>query len=156
MNKLSASFLAMMLLMVIGACSAPDATITTTTTKTTTTTPTSTTQQTELGTTIESAHADGIIADGTYSEKASYRSPAQLENVEFSFTIKSGVVEDVALLSKSTVPNSNKFQGLFMEGIKKEIIGKKLSEIGTFDRVNGSSLTPKAFNRALDQLKQQA
>jgi uncharacterized protein with FMN-binding domain len=97
-----------------------------------------------------------VIADGSYTTKGSYRSPAQTEDVEFTFTIKAGAVEGVELVKESSIPMSKKYQGLFMEGIKKEIIGKKLSEIGTFDRVNGSSLTPKGFNQAMTELKQKA
>ncbi len=95
------------------------------------------------------------IANGTYTEKASYKSPAQVENVEFSFTVDAGTITNVELLSTSSVATSRKFQGLFIDGIKKEIIGKKLADLGTYSRVNGSSLTPKAFNQALEQLKQE-
>ncbi|MCC7197849.1 FMN-binding protein [Candidatus Peregrinibacteria bacterium] len=172
MNKLSASFLAMMLLVVISACSGPETTPTpatppsaTTQTPPPATTPTSTTEsatetQTTTQATTESTPSESstpiVIADGTYTTKGNYRSPAQSEDVEFSFTIKANTVESVELTKGSTIPNSQKFQGLFMEGIKKEIIGKKLSEIGTFDRVNGSSLTPKGFNQAMTELKQKA
>lgn len=166
MNKLSTSFLAMMLLVVISACSAPEAVTPTTPpappAATTTTppapapTPTPVTTQATTGTTSTEATAPVVIADGTYTTKGSYRSPAQTEDVEFTFTIKSGAVEGVELSKGSSIPMSKKYQGLFVEGIKKEIIGKKLSEIGTFDRINGSSLTPKGFNQALTSLKQKA
>lgn len=168
MNKFSTSFLAMMLLVVISACSAPETTTNTTppAPPAATTTPppvaaptpapqTPTTQAT-TETTSPEAMSPVMIADGTYTTKGTYRSPAQTEDVEFTFTVKSGSVEGVELSKGSTIPNSKKYQGLFMEGIKKEIIGKKLSEIGTFDRVNGSSLTPKGFNQAMTSLKQKA
>lgn len=164
MNKLSTSFLAMMLLVVISACSAPEAVTPTTPpappAATTTTppapTPVPVTTQATTETTSTEATAPVVIADGSYTTKGSYRSPAQTEDVEFTFTIKSGAVEGVELSKGSSIPMSKKYQGLFVEGIKKEIIGKKLSEIGTFDRVNGSSLTPKGFNQAMTELKQKA
>lgn len=169
MNKLSTSFLAMMLLVVISACSAPEATTTVTpatpppvvaptpAAKPTPTPVTTTeTQTTTEKTSTQSSTSSAVIADGTYTTKGSYRSPAQTEDVEFTFTMKAGAVEGVELVKESSIPMSKKYQGLFMEGIKKEIIGKKLSEIGTFDRVNGSSLTPKGFNQAMTELKQKA
>jgi len=94
-----------------------------------------------------------VLADGVYNETGTYQSPAQTENVEFAFTIKDGKVVNVERVSTSTVKTSNMFQGLFTTGIQQEIVGKKLSEIGTFDRVNGSSLTSKGFNMALAKLK---
>jgi len=97
-----------------------------------------------------------VLADGVYKESGTYQSPAQSETVEFAFTIKDGVVEKVERVSTSTMNTSNMFQGLFTDGIQQEIVGKKLSEIGTFDRVNGSSLTPKGFNMALAKLKAQS
>lgn len=165
MNKLSASFLAMMLMVVIGACSAPETvTPTPTTPPTSTTTVPATNSETTSPTTqatseskpAEAINTTAVLADGSYTTKGSYRSPAQTEDVEFTFTIKGGLVEDVVLVKESSIPMSEKYQDMFMEGIKKEIIGKKLSEIGTFDRVNGSSLTPKGFNQAMTELKQKA
>jgi len=158
MNKLSASFLAMMLLLVISACSGPEATTNPTpaTPPSSTTPPAAPTPTPQATTETQATTTPVVIADGTYTTKGNYRSPAQSEDVEFTFTIKDNTVEGVELSKGSTIPMSQKYQGLFTEGIKKEIIGKKLSEIGTFDRVNGSSLTSKGFNQAMTELKQKA
>lgn len=165
MNKLSASFLAMMLMVVIGACTTQETVTPTPTTPpaSTTTVPAAstettspTTQATSESKPAEATNATAVLADGNYTTKGSYRSPAQTEDVEFTFTIKDGAVEDVVLVKESSIPMSEKYQDMFMEGIKKEIIGKKLTEIGTFDRVNGSSLTSKGFNQAMAELKQKA
>lgn len=93
---------------------------------------------------------------GTYSEKATYQSPAGKEDVEFVFTVESGVVKGLKLAKFSAVSTSKMYQTKFMEGVTGQVVGKKISEIGTFDRVNGSSLTPAAFNRAVLQLKTQS
>ena len=94
--------------------------------------------------------------DATYSESASYQSPAGNENVTFKFTLVADKVTDVSLAAGSENETSKNFQKLFAEGIGKEVVGKKLSEVGTFSHVNGSSLTSKAFNSAVAQLKVEA
>lgn len=108
-----------------------------------------TTQETQ-GTTVSTVS----YKNGTYSESASYKSPAGNEDVTFQFTIADNTITGVELATKSENAMSQKFQGFFMEGIQKEVIGKKLNELGTFSRVNGSSLTPKAFNEAVSALKE--
>jgi len=94
--------------------------------------------------------------DGSYTESASYKSPAGNEEITFEFKIENGMVSDISFVSPTTSPKSKNFQQLFLSGIKQQVIGKKLDEIGTFDKVNGSSLTPKAFNEAVTKLKDQA
>lgn len=184
-NKFSAAFLALMLMTVLSAC-APDTTNNNSTPKTeqnnttnyeqnipkmdgdeVNTTPSTSTSQattpndttpstTKTPTTTTGSTTAKTIADGTYSKTGNYRSPAQSEDVTFAFTVKAGVVQGVELKNRSTNPTSQKFQGLFAEGIKELVIGKKVSELGTFDRVNGSSLTPKGFNQAVTELKAEA
>jgi hypothetical protein len=47
---------------------------------------------------------------------------------------------------------SQRLQGMFAEGYQAEVVGKSLDEID-LDVVNGSSLTPKGFMDALDDIK---
>lgn len=94
--------------------------------------------------------------NGTFSQSGSYKSPAGDENATFQFTIADNVVTGVELTTTAENQLSKKFQGFFIDGIKKEIIGKKVDELGTFSRVNGSSLTPTAFNQAVTALKAEA
>lgn len=107
-----------------------------------------------------------FIKDGTYEENASYISPDQTEHITFAFTVKEGVLENIEITKSDASPelgeNDGPFDGVslgyqkdFIKGIKPLVIGKKLSEIGTFDRVGGSSLTPAAFNQAIAKLKAQ-
>lgn len=91
-----------------------------------------------------------------YQAKGSYVSPAAVENLNVKVSLKNEMVESLEMVSDSSSPKSLRFQGLFLEGVRKEIIGKKISEIGQFTRVNGSSLTGSGFNQAIAIIKSEA
>lgn len=91
-----------------------------------------------------------------YQAKGSYVSPAATEHLDVKVSMKNGLVQGVEMTSDSSSPKSLRFQGLFLEGVKTQIIGKKISEIGEFTRVNGSSLTGEGFNQAIAVIKSEA
>jgi hypothetical protein len=93
--------------------------------------------------------------NGTYEGIGHYTSPAQQEEVNISITLKDGVVTDATFTGHGTNPTTKKMQGLFTEGFKDEVVGKPIDEIN-LNVVNGSSLTPKGFMDALQQVKQEA
>ena len=119
-------------------------------------TPTQQTNETSTSQTTQETKNTVSYKNGTYSESALYDSPAGTEDVSFDFTVTDNALTEIQIISSTKNPMSQKFQGFFLEGIKKEVIGKKLDDIGTFTRVNGSSLTPGAFNEALSSLKKEA
>lgn len=43
-----------------------------------------------------------------------------------------------------------------MDAITSKVVGMKISDLGSFDRVGGASLTTDAFNQAVVQLKAQS
>lgn len=88
-----------------------------------------------------------------YLAEGKYRSPAGEETIQVSLDLKNDKISDVGVSSNTKAEISKKFQGLFLEGVKKEIIGKSITEVGTFDKVNGSSLTGAGFNQAMATLK---
>lgn len=88
-----------------------------------------------------------------YLAEGKYRSPAGEETIQVSLDLKEGKISDVKITSNTKADISRKFQGLFLEGVKKEVIGKSISEVGSFDKVNGSSLTGAGFNQAIATLK---
>lgn len=96
------------------------------------------------------------VADGTYTENASYQNPVGTANVTFVFTVKNNMLTDVAMTSPPAPGPTGHYQSLFMAGIQEQVVGKSLNDIGSFSRVNGSSLTSGAFNQAIQQLKQSA
>lgn len=93
---------------------------------------------------------------GSFSETASYGTPAGTQTVTFSFKLSTGTITDVTLTGAPQDSTSQEYTNAFMSGITPMIVGKKLSTIGTFSRVNGTSLTANAFNKAITQLKAKA
>ncbi len=93
--------------------------------------------------------------NGTYQATGNYTSPAQEEEVDIVITLADGVVVDAQFEGKATNATSQKMQGLFSEGFTEEVVGKNIDDIN-LTVVNGSSLTPKGFMDALEQVKEEA
>lgn len=97
-----------------------------------------------------------MYKDGSYSQAGTYQSPAGAESVNVSLTVKDDVVTGLTVTPSAQNETSKKFQGLFVAGINQMVVGKKLSEVGSFGQVNGSSLTPQGFVSAVAGIKAQA
>lgn len=97
-----------------------------------------------------------MYKDGSYSQSGSYQSPAGPELISVSLSVKGDVVTGLTVIPNAQNETSKKFQGLFAAGVNQMVVGKKLSEVGSFGQVNGSSLTPKGFVSALAAIKVQA
>ncbi len=97
-----------------------------------------------------------LYVDGTYQQNGTYNSPAGVENVGVSLTIKNDVVTAVNVSVLATNEGSIYFQDLFANGIASFVMGKPLEELTGVSVVNGSSLTPAGFNQALVAIKAEA
>lgn len=95
---------------------------------------------------------DKMFKNGTYTKTGSYQSPGGPEEIEVTLVITDNTVTGATVTKKATLPLSIKFQTQFEEGFKEYVVGKKVTEI-KLDKVAGSSLTPKGFNDALEQIK---
>lgn len=93
--------------------------------------------------------------DGTYDATGKYQSPGGPEEIEISVTIKDGVITETEATPKATLPKSIGFQNIFTSNYEAMIVGKPLDTV-MLDKVSGSSLTPKGFNDAIEQIKAQA
>lgn len=93
--------------------------------------------------------------NGTYNADGAYSSPGGAEHIDVSLTLANGVITDVQVTPKATIPMSQRFQGLFADNYKQYVVGKKLDEVN-LTKVAGSSLTPKGFADALAKIKAQA
>ena len=102
-------------------------------------------------TTTQTTMAGAEIKDGTYEAVGEYTSPAGPEVVPIKLTLKNRVIESIEFNQQVTNPGSIKFQGMFKEGYKALVVGKKISEV-KLDKVSGSSLTPKGFNDAIQKI----
>ncbi len=93
--------------------------------------------------------------NGVYSVTGGYTSPAGPEQLGVTVTLENNVISDVSVEVRADKPISKKMQEDFAANYKSQVVGKKLSEV-KLDKVSGSSLTPKGFNDALEQVKTQA
>lgn len=92
---------------------------------------------------------------GTYSAIGNYNSPGGAEEIDVKIILEDDVVVDAEVISKATRPRSVTMQGKFISGYEALVVGKKLDEV-LLDKVSGSSLTPKGFNEAIEEIKLQA
>lgn len=103
----------------------------------------------------EMEEEESAYVDGEYSADGQYSSPAGAENVSLTVTIEGGVIVDASFEADSEHPTSQKLQQQFQEGFLEEVQGANIDEVD-LDVVNGSSLTPKGFNDALEKIKSEA
>ena len=95
-------------------------------------------------------------ADGTYTADGSYTSPGGEETITVTVTLADGVIEDVEVENPETTnPNSQRYQGEFIDGISAEVVGVPLDDVSV-DRVGGSSLTSAGFEDALQTIRDEA
>lgn len=97
----------------------------------------------------------GPYTDGTYTASGDYVSPHGPEQVDVTLTLANDIVESVTVVGHGDNPDSQRYQGFFVDGIAAEVVGK---DIDTLDvhKVGGSSLTSGGFNQALEKIKAEA
>jgi uncharacterized protein with FMN-binding domain len=129
--------------------SAPVETINTTPTETTpvTTAPTPSTPTTPA--------AVSQYKDGTYQATGSYNSPAGMENVGVSITLKNDTVIASTVTNEAADGESRRYQDSFISGYKPYVTGKNINDI-KLGKVSRSSLTGTGFNAALTKIKTSA
>ncbi len=105
--------------------------------------------------TLPAENIQSSYADGTYSATGSYVSPGGREQVAVTLTLANGVVTASELTPTASSPTSELYQKEFASNYKQYVIGKSISSL-KLTKVAGSSLTPKGFNDALEQIKTKA
>lgn len=93
--------------------------------------------------------------DGVYTTVGDYRSPAGPEAITVKLTLKDGKIVDSVVTGSSKESVSQKFIDGFAQNHKTLVVGKSIDEV-TLGVVSGSSLTPKGFNAAVEQIKKEA
>lgn len=93
--------------------------------------------------------------DGEYSAQGTYSYHSGTESIGVTLTLKDGVIEDVEVEEMAKAPTSKEMQADFAANYKSEVVGKNIDEVN-LGKVSGSSLTPKGFNDAIEQIKTQA
>lgn len=103
----------------------------------------------------EGAGTPGTYVDGTYTAEGSYQTPQSVERIEVTIALADGIVTGVEVQGEPTTPQSEEYQGEFVDGIADAVIGRPLDELD-ISRVAGSSLTSGGFNEALAQIRDDA
>jgi len=90
--------------------------------------------------------------DGEYSAVGTYTSPGGQETIDVTVTLKNSIVTAVEVTPNATLPISANFQRKFADGVAEVVVGKAITDI-KLDAVSGSSLTPKGFADAIEEIK---
>jgi hypothetical protein len=93
--------------------------------------------------------------DGSYSTTGQYGSPAGDESIDVTLTVAGGKIVDTSMVANATNPASKIWQEKFASGYREFVVGKDLAGL-SLGVVSGSSLTPKGFNDALEDIRSQA
>jgi uncharacterized protein with FMN-binding domain len=93
--------------------------------------------------------------DGTYTSEGKYNTPAGVEQIIVSLTVKDGRIEDSTVTAAGTDRESIQYEQRFISGYKTLVVGKSLDEVKV-GKVSGSSLTGQGFNAAVEKIKSEA
>ena len=116
---------------------------------------TGTNQTPSTSTSENGTQTNNTYKDGSYTATGSYQSPGGQEEIDITVTLKDGVITDTSANGKPSGATATEYQGKFISGYKDQVVGKAIDSV-SLDRVSGSSLTPKGFNDAIEQIKQEA
>lgn len=114
----------------------------------------STPKQEETVPTEEAIQA-GAYKNGKYQAVGEYSVPGNKEQIGISLTIADDVITSADIEQLAKLPFSKQMQADFTANFKDQVIGKNIDEVKLI-KVSGSSLTPKGFNDALEQIKVKA
>ena len=106
--------------------------------------------------TPSSAQTTGKYADGSYTVDASYSSPGGFEGMDVSITLEDDIIKSVSIvIDPDNDDESDEYTSLFKNRISGEVVGKNIDDADV-SRLSGASLTSRAFNNALDDIKTEA
>lgn len=105
--------------------------------------------------TQDAGGGSGDYEDGTYTAEGSYQTPETVEKISVTLTLADGVITDVEVTGDPQAPETERYQGEFIDGIADVVEGVAIDDLDV-DRVAGSSLTSGGFNQALDAIKEEA
>lgn len=112
------------------------------------------TADTSSSDTANAVDPEVAYTDGTYEASGSYANPGGQSSIDVTMTIADNVVTDL-MLEPGATGTSLSYQKQFIGGAAGEVVGKAVGDIDV-SKVSGSSLTSEGFNKALDQIRQDA
>ena len=103
---------------------------------------------TPSATSLRNRYADGVYtATGQYGNEPSF--------ITVEATLASGIITAVEVTPHATVPRSLELQRRFAAAVPKVVVGRPIDQVNV-GKLAGSSGTPKGFNAAIRQIKEQA
>ncbi|MBY3144058.1 hypothetical protein HFO63_00340 [Rhizobium laguerreae] len=79
----------------------------------------------------------------------------QPSHITVKVTLKDGIVTAVTVTPHAYVPRSLELQRAFAAAVPKVVVGKRIDQVRV-GKLAGSSGTPKGFNDAIRQIREQA
>jgi uncharacterized protein with FMN-binding domain len=92
-------------------------------------------------------------ADGVYTATGQYGNQPSFITVRATLT--DSVITAVEVTPHATVPRSLELQRRFAAAVPKVVVGKPIDQVDV-DKLAGSSGTPRGFNAAIRQIREQA
>ncbi|WP_201751953.1 FMN-binding protein [Microvirga arsenatis] len=92
-------------------------------------------------------------ADGTYTATGQYGGGPSFITVKA--TLANGVITAVEVIPHATVPRSLELQRRFAAAVPRVVVGRPIDQVNV-GKLAGSSNTPKGFNAAIRQIRDQA
>lgn len=93
--------------------------------------------------------------DGEYTADGDYTTPGGQESVTVTVTLAEGEVTALEVVGSGGSPNTQRYQGEFIDNIDAEVVGKNIDDLDV-SKVAGSSLTSEGFNSAIETIKSDA
>ncbi len=91
------------------------------------------------------------VKDGTYKKEIGYNTPYGIAKMDIQIEIINGIIKSIQIIPKAKHFISQRYQQRFAEGISGVVVGKRIDTLAV-DKVNGASITTKAFNEALQRI----
>ena len=92
-------------------------------------------------------------ADGTYTATGQYGGGPSFITVKA--TLSNGIITAVVVTPHATVPRSLELQRRFAAAVPRAVVGRPIDQVNV-GKLAGSSNTPKGFNAAIRQIRDQA
>jgi len=87
----------------------------------------------------------------TTTRVVQYRSPAGMDDVEFSVTVENGIITAASSRTLATNDGSKYNQDNFASGVSGKVVGKSVKDF-SIDTIGGASLTTAAFEKFVQSL----
>jgi len=100
---------------------------------------------------VETAQSPWLEKDNLFTTQLSYSTPAGTEVNNISIGVENDTITNFSMTIETKNDVSIAYQKKFVAEMKKEIIGKPVSQIAQLDTIAGATVTTQAFTDAFAQ-----